>query len=312
MNKATEDLSEDHPPLIVEGYQSEGAEARTLVARDAARPLAERLEAFEDLVDSEVGDTTFTRARNIERTSGLRQLWIKFEGGNPTGTHKDRIAHAQVADAMRRGYEAITVASCGNYGAAMSVAATAAGINCIVMIPESFHSRRIGEIQELGAEIIRTPGDYENAVALSQDLARTRELYDANPGGDNTTIQLHAYSQIAYEIYDDLRDAPAAVAVAVSNGTTLAGIHRGFVSLYRRGKTSRIPRMIAGSSFNKNPIIRAFRRGSETCDDLVPGSIHETAVNEPGQLALHRRRLGAVGDPSDSRVRGSVERSQAA
>ena len=65
--------------------------------------LEERLEAFEDIIDSEVGDTNLTRARNIERGTGLRQLYLKFDGGNPTGTQKDRIAFAQSMDALRRG-----------------------------------------------------------------------------------------------------------------------------------------------------------------------------------------------------------------
>ena len=97
----------------------------------------------------------------------------------------------------------------------------------------------------------------------------------------NTTLQLKAYGQIAYEIYDDLRDAPAAVAVPVSNGTTLAGMYRGFLRLYRRGKTSRMPRFIAGSSFRKNPIVQSFVKGLGTCEDLPPTIIRETEVNEP-------------------------------
>jgi threonine synthase len=94
-------------------------------------------------------------------------------------------------------------------------------------------------------------------------------------------MQLKAYGEIAYEIYDELRDAPAAVAVPVSNGTTLAGIYRGFLSLYRRGKTSKIPRMIAGSSHRKNPIISAFKKNRSHCEDLEPNKIRETPVNEP-------------------------------
>jgi threonine synthase len=122
-------------------------------------------------------------------------------------------------------------------------------------------------------------------------------------------LQLKAYGEIAYEIYDELRDAPAVVAVPVSNGTTLAGIHRGFLSLYRRGKTSRIPRIVAGSSHGKNPITRAFRKGLESCEDLEPARIRETAVNEPlinwhaidGDLALDaiRGSGGWADDASD-------------
>ena len=137
-------------------------------------------------------------------------------------------------------------------------------------------------------------GDYEAAVVRSREEALKRDLYDANPGGANTSLQLRAYGEIAYEIYDELRDAPAAVAVPVSNGTTLAGVFRGFLSLNRRGKTSRIPRIIAGSSYQKNPIVQSFLSGAEECQDLDPAKIRETAVNEPlinwhsidGDLAL--------------------------
>jgi threonine synthase len=279
------------------------------IAADHDRPKEERLAAFEDLMECEVGDTTLYRARNIERSEGIRQLFVKFEGGNPTGTQKDRIAFAQALDAMRRSFDAMTVATCGNYGVATALAASAAGLRCLVYMPEGYHSPRTKEMEDLGAEILRVPGDYENAVEVSRQRAEADDIYDANPGGANTLLQLRAYGEIAYEIYDELRDAPVAVAVPASNGTTLAGIHHGFVSLYRRGKTSRVPRFICGSSHGKNPIVQAWRKGLPACTDLPPEKIKETAVNEPlinwhsidGNLALHaiRQSEGWAADVSD-------------
>jgi threonine synthase len=248
---------------------------------DKKRPIEERLESFEVIIDSEIGDTNMTRARNIEREVGLRQIYLKFEGGNPTGTQKDRVAFEQAMDALRRGYEDITVATCGNYGAAIALASSLAGLKCIIYIPETYHTRRLKELTDFGAEIKRIPGGYEEAVKVSRIKAEAEGYYDANPGGANTDLQLKAYGQIAFEIYDELRDAPFAVAAPVSNGTTLAGIFRGFQSLYRRGKTSRIPKLIAGSSFGKNPIIHSFIKNHPTCIDLDAKKIKETAVNEP-------------------------------
>lgn len=258
-----------------------GLDRQRLIAADPQRTLAERLEAYDDMIDSEVGDTNLVRARNIEREIGFRQLFLKFEGGNPTGTQKDRIAFAQVMDALRRGFDTITFATCGNYGVAVAMAASLAGLRCLIYLPGAYHTSRSKEMLDLGAEIVKVPGDYENAVVVSRERAARDDLYDANPGGDNTMLQFLAYGEIAYEIYDELRDAPAAVAAPVSNGTTLAGIYRGFLSLYRRGKTSRMPRMVAGSSFRKNPIVRAFRKGWRSCEDLSPAQIRETAINEP-------------------------------
>jgi len=284
-------------------------EAQRRIAADANNSLEKRLEAFEDIIDSEVGDTSLVRARNIEREMGFRQLFLKFEGGNPTGTQKDRIAFAQAMDALRRGYEALTVATCGNYGVAVAMACSLAGIRSLIFVPATYHTRRNGEMAALGADIRTVAGDYEAAVLASQEHAAAHECYDANPGGDNTSLQLRAYGEIAYEIYDELRDAPVVVAAPVSNGTTLAGLYRGFLSLYRRGKTSRLPRIVAGSSFRKNPIVHSFVSGRATCEDLKPERIHETSVNEPlvnwhsidGDLALEavRSTAGWATDATD-------------
>lgn len=287
----------------------EEIERQRRVAADRSQSLEARVQAFEDILDLEVGDTNLVRARNVERETGARQLYLKFEGGNPTGTQKDRIAFTLAHDALRRGFDGIALATCGNYGAAMALAAQMAGLRCLIHVPEGYHTRRLEEMRARGAEIVRAPGDYEAAVGGSQERAEREELYDANPGGANTALQLWAYAEIANEIYDELRDAPAAVAVPVSNGTTLAGIYKGFASLYRRGKTSRIPRLVAGSSSGKNPIVRAFLKGLPTCEDLDPARVKETPVNEPlvnwhsfdGDLALEaiRRTDGWAADASD-------------
>lgn len=121
---------------------------------------------------------------------------------------------------------------------------------------------------------------------------------------------MRAYGEISYEIYDELRDAPKIVAVPVSNGTTLAGIFKGFLSLYRRGKTSRMPKIVAGSSYMKNPIVQAYLKNKPTCEDLEPTKIKETPINEPlinwhsidGDLALTaiRQTKGWARNASDN------------
>jgi threonine synthase len=279
---------------------------------DKSKTLDERLEAFEFITDSEVGDTSLMRARNIEREFNVRQIYLKFEGGNPTGTQKDRIAFAQCMDALRQGYGGICLATCGNYGVACALAAKFAGLKCIIFMPESYHSRRVDEMRALGAKVVTENGDYEHTVVASQRYASKLELYDANPGGLNTMLQLKAYGEIAFEIYDELRDAPKIVAVPVSNGTVLAGLYKGFQTLYRRGKTSRIPQMVAGSAFRKNPIVHAWLNNLEHCADLSPKFIKETEVNEPlvnwhsfdGDVALNvmRNTNGWARDVTDKRM----------
>ena len=291
---------------------SKESQVLSKLVKDKKMSLVDRVESFEDIINLEVGDTTFTRARNLEREEGIRQLYLKFEGNNPTGTQKDRIAFNQCHDALRRGFSTITLASCGNYGAALALASKLAGLPCIIYIPENYHTERVQEMDRNGALVFRHKGTYEESVRYSIQQARKNDWYDANPGGANTPLQLQSYAEIAYEIYDVLRDAPKMLAVPVSNGTLLAGIFRGFVSLHKRGKTSRIPKMIAASSANKNAIIYSFQKQLDSCTDLVPQKIKETRVNEPlinwhsfdGDEALYalRQSGGSAYDVSDQKM----------
>lgn len=263
-----------------EPLSSESFELSKLV-RNTTRSLVDRIESYEDIINLEIGDTSMSRARNMERSAGFRQLYLKFEGSNPTGTHKDRIAFTQCLDAIRRGYDTVTLATCGNYGVSMSLAAQLAGLKCRIYIPKQYHTARLLQMIKLGGEVRFVDGSYEDCVAYSRKKAHENSWYDANPGGSNTALQIMAYAQISYEIYDQLRDAPKVVAVPVSNGTLLAGVYRGFVSLFKRGKVSRIPMLVAASSTGKNPIIYSFNKGLDQCTELLPGRIRETPTNEP-------------------------------
>ena len=281
--------------------------------KDRSLSLVDRIECFEDIISLEVGDTSLNRVRNLERELNIRQLFIKYEGENPSGTQKDRIAFAQVQDAFRRGYDTISLATCGNFGVAVAFAAYLAGLECKIYIPENYHTDRIQEMEQFAAQIIRLPGSYEDTVTQSSMIASQQGWYDANPGGVNTPLQIAAYSYIAHEIYDQLRDAPKYVAAPVSNGTLLAGVYRGFVNLFKRGKTSRIPAFIAGSAANKNPIITSFKAGLDECLDIDPRQIKETATNEPlinwhsfdGNEALYalRQTGGEARHISDKKMR---------
>ncbi len=290
-------------------------EARKLsvFVRDTSKSLIDRLECYEDIINLEVGDTGLNRAKNLEREFNIRQLYIKYEGDNPTGTQKDRIAFAQVYDALRREFDTVSLATCGNYGVAVALAANLAGLGCRIYIPDSYNTERFEEMEALGADIVQMKGSYEDVVRQSTLLAQQHQWYDANPGGVNTPLQITAYSQMAFELVEDLGDAPKYCACPVSNGTLLAGIYRGFVSLYKRGKTSRIPKMIAASSTRKNPIVSSFRSGLDYCKDLNPESIKETNYKEPlvnwhsfdGEEALYaiRQSGGSAFNVSDKKMK---------
>jgi threonine synthase len=263
---------------------------------------------------AEAGSTLFSRGRNLEAALGVRSIHLKFEGSNPTGTQKDRIARHCYDEAHAKGFETITVATCGNFGASVAWACSHNGIRPAVFVPSDYHTPRILEMEQLGARIIRVPGDYEAAVAASRDAAKEHGWYDANPGSvDQWEISRVGYGRIAHEIVQDLGRMPDTVSVAVSNGTTLAAIYDGFQQVARERNHARLPRMIGASTPRGNPIIHSWKIGSKTCIDLPPEQIRETTVNEPlvnwhsfdGQRALDaiRESNGFAAYASDAEMR---------
>jgi threonine synthase len=231
-----------------------------------------------------LGSTTFIEARNLTHLVGCERLYLKFEGGNPTGTQKDRIALAIVENARSQGAKAVCAASCGNFGAALAWAARIVDIPAHIYIPQGYHvpKDRMKRITDAGAQLHFEPGQYEDLVEFSSKESEENGWYNANPGVPGVKeISLEAYGEIAFEIYRDIRRAPNYVFCPVGNGTTFAGIYLGFKKLLDTGKIPSVPRMVATSTRRGNPIVKSFKMGSRVIKDLAREEVKETKFNEP-------------------------------
>ncbi len=120
-----------------------------------------------ELREKGVGDTIFTRARNVEKKLDIGNLYLKFEGGNPTGTMKDRASYSCLRNAVEKGYQQAAIASCGNFGASIVYFSKILGIETHIYIPEKFHSPRVPEIKKMGGILHRVKGTYEDSVDIS-------------------------------------------------------------------------------------------------------------------------------------------------
>jgi len=244
---------------------------------------------------SDVGNTVFVRSKNLEPLIGCERLYLKFEGGNPTGTQKDRATLAILQAATAAGYDEVAIATCGNFGASFAHFGCAMGFEVHIFFPSAYRMGRMKEIQGYGAHVHPVDGSYEATVAKSSEEAESRGWYNANPGmNGNSETSFDAYSAISREIYNSLGRAPAAVSVPVGNGTTFTGIYTGFRRLYDRGVIRHVPAMIAASTTRGNPVVKSFLMNSRVIQDLTQKDIKETTVNEPlvnwhsfdGQAAL--------------------------
>ncbi len=221
------------------------------------------------------------RESNIGNFLDKENMLLKYEGANPTGTQKDRISRKHVENAISKGYDRISVATCGNYGASIAYYAEKYGIKAIIGIPSDYSNIRYDEIKEYNADIIEKPLKYEEMVEYIRDLSNKNNWYDASPGSKNKKIDIEGYSEIAYEIYNQLSYIPDYISIPVGNGTTLYGIYRGFYDLYKNNRTDKIPEFIASSTVNGNPIIDSFLNDYKKIHEINPENIMETEINEP-------------------------------
>lgn len=218
-----------------------------------------------------IGGTPLVRAPKLEKKLSIKRLYLKLEGKNPSGTHKDRAALLHALDARAKGMRVLTAVSCGNYGAALAYVCYKLDLNAYVYIPAGFAAPRRGEIESLGGKVVSVEGDYEAALRKADLDARTNGWYNANPGGANTELGLFAYRYIANEIAQALGRQPEWVSVPVGNGSLIGGLWHGFKSMGMR------PKMLGVS--NNNSAVHGVARGLK--EKLDVPNLQITEINEP-------------------------------
>jgi len=227
----------------------------------------------------ELKPTPLIRVRNVEKIFRIREVYLKYEGVNPTGTHKDRLAREHVLEALKKGYDTITTATCGNYGASIAYFAKQAELDAVIYLPRGYYGTRLRDLAKYGARIVWVRGTYEDAVARSRVDAIANNWYNANPGIENRPISIRAYSKIAFEIVEQLGEEPTTLTVPVGNGTTLTGIYHGLLMLKEQGKIKKLPQIIAVSTIHGNPVIVSFQKKLRRVTKLA--KVRETKYNEP-------------------------------
>jgi threonine synthase len=212
-------------------------------------------------------------AQILSKVLGRGEIYLKLEFLNPARTHKFRSALLIARVARFNGWESITCGTCGNFGVALAHSAKAFGLQCDIFIPTTFSGIRTSEMKQLGARVHLAGSTYEDAVSESKTFSRQSSSYDANACGQAGDLHVLSYQSIAAEINAQIRSDFVSVWVPVGNGTTLAGIHKGFVLL---GSTARV---FAVGSYNNNAALSSVVAGHEV--ELIQNSLKLSVVNEP-------------------------------
>jgi threonine synthase len=199
------------------------------------------------------GGTPLIESRHIAGELGLGSLHFKFEGLNPTGSFKDRGMVMAVARALERGDEAIVCASTGNTSASAAAYAARFGLRCAVVVPAGkIAAGKLAQAQVFGAEVLEVRGNFDDALGMVRELARDHAITLVNSVNPD---RIEGQKTAAFEIADDLGDAPDVLAIPVGNAGNITAYWRGFREYRRDGLCTCLPRMVGGQAAGAAPLV---------------------------------------------------------
>jgi threonine synthase len=202
------------------------------------------------------GGTPLVHARRLGAAIGLANLYLKFEGTNPTGSFKDRGMVLAVNRALSAGARAVVCASTGNTSASAAAYAAAAGLPCHVILPAGKVARgKLAQALAAGARLVMVDGNFDAALAAVRRLGEEGLAVVVNSINPD---RLEGQQTAAWEIVDTLERAPDALALPVGNAGNITAYWRGFRRYAEAGRTpaGKLPRMLGFQAEGAAPIVR--------------------------------------------------------
>lgn len=231
-----------------------------------------------ELITLDEGGTTLHRARNLAAKLGIKKLFIKNEGLNPTGAFKDRGSFVEINKAKELGFKSVVVASTGNMAASVSAYSAQADISCFVFVPENTPRAKLAQSLSYGAKVIQVRGTYFDAANLAVETSRKYGFYLA---GDYV-FRAEGQKSCGYELAEQMwREDINWIIVPVGMGTNLSAIFKGLWEYYKMGLIDRLPRMVAVQAQNCNSIKRVSGKYKVTFVEKPQTICSAISCNDP-------------------------------
>lgn len=191
--------------------------------------------------------------RLAREISPLLTLYAKYEGLNPTASFKDRGMTMAVTKALEAGQHTVMCASTGNTSASAAAYAARAGMGCYVLIPDG--KIALGKLSQAlihGAKVIAVQGNFDDALCLVREICATHPVALVN---SINPYRLDGQKTAAFEIVDDLGDAPDYHALPVGNAGNITAYWNGFKQYHAAGKTTKLPRLLGFQAAGAAPLV---------------------------------------------------------
>ena len=199
------------------------------------------------------GGTPLIAARTLSTRTGC-EVWLKFEGANPTGSFKDRGMTMAISKAAEAGAKAVICASTGNTSASAAAYATAAGMACAVLVPDGkIAMGKLSQAIAHGAQLLQVDGNFDDCLTLARKLA---EAYPVELVNSVNPYRIEGQKTASFEVVDFLGDAPDLHCLPVGNAGNITAYWRGYTQYAADGgPATKRPRMWGYQAAGSAPIV---------------------------------------------------------
>lgn len=200
------------------------------------------------------GGTPLVRSVNLEKELGCGELYFKLEGCNPTGSFKDRGMVVAVAKAVEGGSRSIICASTGNTSASAAAYGARFGLGVYVVVPKGkIALGKLAQAIAYGARIINIAGNFDQALQIVRQLI---DKYPITMVNSLNPFRIEGQKTAAFEIVDELGDAPDYQFIPVGNAGNITAYWKGYVEYEHAGKSHRLPSMMGFQAADAAPIVK--------------------------------------------------------
>jgi threonine synthase len=228
------------------------------MARPGWRGVIEEYREFLPVTDDTPVVTLLEGGTPLIRANGLSErlqaeVWLKFEGLNPTGSFKDRGMTLAITKAVEDGAKAVVCASTGNTSAAAAAYAARAGLQCVVLIPEGYIA--LGKLAQAlihGAKVLQIRGNFDAALDIVRELGERAPITVVN---SVNPFRIEGQKTGAFEIVDVLGDAPDYHCIPVGNAGNITAYWKGYREYQDAGRVTRLPKMCGFQAAGAAPIV---------------------------------------------------------
>ena len=273
------------------------------------------------------GDTPLVRMPALEAASGANQVWVKFDGANPTGSFKDRGMALAMSKALEHGAHTVICASTGNTSAAAAAYAGRAGLRCVVLVSDAIARGKLAQAQIHGADVVVMDGNFD------ERLEAAKQICASNPGFEQVNSinphRLEGQQSAAFEICEELGRAPDELYIPVGNAGNIHAYWRGFTKFAAAGRIAdrpvlrgfqadgAAPIVLGRRVMDPNTVASALEIGNPENWDKATAARDESggsieAVSDRAILAAYDRlaRLGLFSEPASAvSVAGLLDRA---